>query len=188
MAGVKYTREQLTSLYSPDCALPADFTVIPNAVLDEPVFPLLCTIRAPLQFHQTGKTRSIHADIPQTTSGASVGRFTTPRKPAPPPPTTAPQLPVLAWFYRDKGGVIRGPYPSERLRSWWDKNMFPDSLEISTSADERSFKRIDQYFPDLSLAFLYNPILFPFLGPVQRVVDDPLEQIFLDFDTQLARQ
>jgi hypothetical protein len=61
-----------------------------------------------------------------------------------------------------QGGGHPGPYVSERIRNWWKKQMFPPTLEISTTGEPGTFKRIDHFVPDPSLVFLYNPILFTF--------------------------
>jgi hypothetical protein len=187
-----YTREALTALFDLAHALPASFAPVPDAIVAEPVPPFALTgLGKTSSFHPGGKTRQIRADIPQKQAAP---RPAPPPKPAPPPaappaPRPAPPpLPVIAWFYIDKSGKVQGPFPTERLRSWWEKGLFPPDLQISVSEGPGTFRAVDQYFPDTSLAFLYNPILFPFLGPVQKTPGDPLEEIFLEFDAALTAQ
>jgi hypothetical protein len=40
----------------------------------------------------------------------------------------------------------------------------------------------------LAQAFSYNPLLFPFLGPVEADGNDPLEQIFFTFYRELEER
>jgi hypothetical protein len=54
------------------------------------------------------------------------------------------------------------------------------------SPDRSTFRSIEQSFTDREIAFLYNSIVFPFLRPVSRAVDDPLEEIYVHFKAALA--
>lgn len=193
MSRRSYTRKELTNLFHESYALRADFTPVPEAIVPEPVPPFALTGMARTsEFHHADKTRAIRPDIPQKPAprvppSSKPAPAPAPAPAAPPSPARQP-LPVIAWFHIDRSSTVQGPFPSERLRNWWEKGRFPPNLQISVSEDPASFRPIDQYFPDTTLSFLYNPILFPFLGPVQKTPGDPLEQIFLEFDAALTAQ
>jgi hypothetical protein len=188
MDRVSYTREQLISFYAPDLPLPENIAKVSRAFQAEPTVPILCQAHQTLEYHPAGHSGAapqVRRDIaPKPKPGAAQPRFAAPAKPAAsagPPASTV-------WFYLDAQQTIQGPYDSERLNRWWEQKKLPPDLQISTSNDTATFRQVGTYFPDLSLAFTYNPILFPFLGPIDVDPEDPLEQIFCDFEAKIESQ
>lgn len=205
MATLTYTREQIIALWREDLPLPKDFCAITNGfVSDRPHTPWLCSEHGTRSYKHSADASTkikVKADIPSRpgiskTEGKKTvkDRFAKATKdtasakvsaaPAVQPTVVAP----VAWYYLDSTDNVQGPFATEKLREWWVQGLFPVDLRISLENDPSQFQDISVYFPDTSLAFSYNPRLFPFMGPVTPTPNDPLEEIYLDFVSKLARQ
>jgi hypothetical protein len=212
MSLIQFTRDQLTTIFSRELPLPPGVNPIAAVMHQEPELPALCQSREPLEYRPTrgGRSAQVRADIRPTDVCPAANRLALPSKPgeaaapskpaaAPPKAPTPPPLPskpgqpappppALAWYYKDPQDAVRGPFKSDQLRKWWSKGQFPPTLEISVSTDPDSFREITAFFPDLTDAFAYNPLLFPFMGTVEPDPNDPLERIFRAFQEKLAEQ
>jgi hypothetical protein len=165
-------------LYSDDLPLPKDIKKIEAVIFDGQTRPLLLQSHGPREYHPKVQGRKLVGDIkPQTEKPHA----------APVQPTVKAAGTELSWYYLDNKGERQGPFGSSRLRGWWDNKKLPRDIALSNSGKEGSFRPVYEYFPDLSLAFSYNPLGFPFLGPPKPDKDDPLHQIFSDFEAKLLK-
>jgi hypothetical protein len=191
MSRTSYSRSELISFYTQGLPLPADFVKLPRAFQEEEILPILCQAHQTLEYHRTGAprpdARKIHADIaPKREIGKAQPRFAHPAVQAQTGQTApAKASPGVSWYYLDPQQTIQGPYDSDRLLRWWRKDSLPTDVRISTSNDPASFREVGTYFPDLAIAFTYNPALFPFLGPIDADPENPLEGIFCDFEAKI---
>jgi hypothetical protein len=188
MSLIQFTRDQLTMIFSRELPLAPGAKFIAAVMHQEPALPELCQSREPLEYRPTrgGRSAQVRADIRPKDSGPVATRSALPLKPG---DVVTPSKPTaLAWYYKDPQEVIHGPFKSDQLRKWWIKGQLPPSLAISVTTDPESFKEITAHFPDLTEAFAFNPLLFPFMGTVEPDPDDPLERIFLGFQEKLAEQ
>lgn len=179
MTRIKYTRDELLSLYRNNYSIPEGMVRNQPTFVEKAYYPKIL-------HHQTGqyysnkgtKNPKFKKDINQPM------KYEEPtQKPLPKAvkPVTTPQT----WFYIDPSGTIQGPFQSPVLRGWWEKKLFPKDIKISTKNDKETFKEISEYFPDLSLAFSYNPLLFPFLGKAEYNEEDQLHAIFKNFQENI---
>lgn len=180
MASITYTRAELLSLYQADLPLPQGTNKIVPIVQDNQTLPLLLTKQKTKEYHNRGGAMKIKPDIerPQKQNSQSDEKV----------PIVLQQQPVttpLAWYYLDKSNTMQGPFPSTKLREWWEARKFPADLQITLVKDPSTVKHISYYFPNTALAFSYNPIIFPFMGPIKPNQEDPLESIFLSFQTDV---
>lgn len=193
MATLKYTRDQLVALWRDDYPLPKDFCTTKNSfVMDRPHIPWLCSEHGISNYKmsaETGTKVKVKADIAKP-AGISKGdakkkvsRFDKKKAPQPLQPVLAPS----AWYYIDPQGCVQGPYATDKLREWWEGGFLPQDLQISLENDMSKFAPVANFFPDLRLAFLYNPMLFPFMAPPDAEANSPLEEIYLGYINSLTQ-
>ena len=170
------------AIFNPSLPFPEGANHIQRVILSEPRFPVLLQQQKTIQYHSNKpEHKKIKADINIKKTKKSVA-------PVQPVIQNVPVSTPMAWFYLDPSGKTQGPYQTQQLRGWWEKNMFPTNLMISTTGRESSFHEVSYYFKDLSMAFSYNPILFPFLGPVTPEKDDILQEEFIKFEQTFSHQ
>lgn len=176
MSRIKFTREQLLSLYRDNYPIPEGMVQNQPTFIKQTLYPKILR-RQTSQYYPSKISKSkVKKDISQ------------PKKEEPgqkPIPVATPVMTPQAWFYIDPSGTIQGPFQSPQLRGWWEKNLFPKNIQISVKNERETFKEISEYFPDLSLAFTYNPLLFPFLGNPEYNEKDPLHVIFKNFQDNM---
>ncbi|KAH0786426.1 zinc finger CCCH domain-containing protein 19-like [Histomonas meleagridis] len=179
-ASIKYTRDQLLAIFNQNLPFPEGANRIQKVILNEPRIPALLQQQTLKYRSNKPNHKKIKADISPTN--------TVPTQPAQPVIQNVPVSTPMAWFYRDPTGKIQGPFKMQKLREWWENKLFPTNLMISTNGAENSFHEVSYYFKDISKAFLYNPILFPFLGPVSPQEGDILQDEFIKFENSFSQQ
>jgi hypothetical protein len=60
------------------------------------------------------------------------------------------------WLYKDPVDHILGPYPSYKMREWFEKRYFDKTLLIRQVNVEGKFQSVASTFPDISMAFKYD--------------------------------
>ncbi|OHT04828.1 GYF domain containing protein [Tritrichomonas foetus] len=183
---IQFTREQLLQVYRNDLPVPEGMNKNTQYFIEQPLTPRLLQTHQTTTFHSKnprGGTRKNPKKVVRDIEPTNPNKIVQP-KPMPKQPQ-AVSTPV-AWYYIDPTDTIQGPFLSQLLREWWQKQLFPDNIRISVSNDKSTFKEIINFFPDLSLAFTYNPLLFPFLGKAEPDLTDPLQQVFVKYEESLA--
>ncbi|KAK8863610.1 kinesin-like protein [Tritrichomonas musculus] len=179
MTRIKFTREELLSLFRNDYPIPEGMVQNQPTFVQKAITPKLLSHQTTQYYGNKGsKNPKIKKDINQPP------KLDEPiQKPL--PKVLKPVITPLAWYYIDPSQTIQGPFQSPMLRNWWEKKLFPKDIKISVSNDKETFKEICEYFPDLSLAFTYNPMLFPFLGKSEYNENDSLHTIFKNFQDNI---
>lgn len=179
MSRIKYTRDELLSLYREDYPIPEGMVQNPPIFVKNALYPKILNHKTGQYYSNKGtKNPKFKKDISQPKKSDESA-------PKPLPKVVKPVTTPQAWYYIDPSGTIQGPFPSPTLRGWWEKSLFPKDIQISVRNDRDSFKQINEYFPDLELAFTYNPLLFPFLGNPEYNEEDPLHVIFKNFQDNM---
>lgn len=72
-----------------------------------------------------------------------------------PEPPVVSKIEQIEFFYKDPNGIERGPYSSERMRSWFLAGYFTPDLKIRL--ENTDYKALGQMFPDIERAFCIYP-------------------------------
>ena len=178
---IRYTRDELYSFYKPDLPVPANFQEIPQFT-GEPIPPsFIAGTRLAVKAKDGGRKP---ARTKEEVKAMNVTRFQD-SKPREAATVAATPQSAVAWYYLDPQSKVHGPYDSVKMRGWYDK--FPPDVKISVNGTDRdSFRLMSEVFPEPAMAFMFNPVLFPFYGARVTDEDEPLEKIFLDYEATLA--
>lgn len=182
MSIIQYTRQQLLAIFDPSLPLPDDTVRISKIVFDNPTVPVSLQKTKTVKYRSSNPDQKrVHSDIDIKKVMKIKSQSSAPKKAA-----AAPSVTQMSWFYLDPTGKRQGPFQSTQLREWWLRNSFPRDLKISP--DGKEFDVVESFFGDLSAAFSYNPLLFPFLGCVSADADDQLQKLYLDLENSFVQQ
>ena len=173
----KYSRQELLNLYSDSYPIPEGVERIKGVFIKESQTPKLLS-RETLKVEQQGKRIAKDIDKQKKDRSQSSDRKQ---------PVADIKAPVQ-WYYLDQTQKVQGPFSSNQLREWWDKQFFPDGLSISLSKDKQSFRKVTDVFGSKDFAFKFNPAAFPFIFGGIPADADPMQKLVYDFDFNLNKE
>lgn len=185
MTRIKFTRDQLLELYKPDYPIPNDMNRSNYIFIEQPIAPKLFSNDI-VQYHRESKHgKKLKKEVPRVKKDIAAPSPSVQAPVKSIPKQSQPVSTPLAWFYIDPKEKIQGPFQGPQMRGWWEQKFLPPNLKISTSGAEGSFKEVKEYFPNIELAFSYNPALFPFYGKDNFDENHPLHVIFQQYKNSI---
>lgn len=108
-----------------------------------------------------GKTQTKQNPVQQPKKGQQKTKQQQPKKQQVPPPVSQTSIKPLPkydesgtmWLYKDPVDHVLGPYPSAKMREWFENRYFDKTLLVRQYNAEGRFQTIAATFPDISMAF-----------------------------------